>query len=73
MTSTERYRHLLQDHDWTYEMSDDGHYYRKGRAERAELERLRKELDPDYKIWNEVCPPSYKVNHGMEQSASPSA
>lgn len=56
----DEYRHLLQDHDWTHERSDDQRAYLKGRREIKVLRKLQKELDPDWTVWNELCPPSFR-------------
>lgn len=52
----DRYHALLRTHDWFHEASDDGRRYREGREQRRELEALRKQIDPDYSVWNSVSP-----------------
>lgn len=59
-TGTDEYRKLLNEHDWTFEYSDDGRNYRKGLDQRANLLGMQKRLDPDFAIWNEICPPQYR-------------
>lgn len=59
-TLQEQYVAKLKAHDWTYEMSDDGRAYRNGQAERAALDAQQKAIDPDFTVWNQHCPPSYR-------------
>jgi hypothetical protein len=54
------YTRKLQQHDWHFEYSDDGHTYRRGRAEREELTALQARLDHDFGIWNAHCDPSFR-------------
>lgn len=63
VTDAERiatYVRALRAHDWDYEYSDDGSVWRRGRDERAALERMRPELDPDYLVWDAHAPTSYR-------------
>lgn len=48
-----RYERLLALHDWTYEFSDDGAKWRRGRDERAQLSMMAAQLDPERKLWQE--------------------
>lgn len=48
-----RYERLLAQHDWTYEFSYDGATWRQGAAERAMLQALARDLDPELKLWKE--------------------
>ena len=48
-----RYERLLALHDWTYESSDDGATWRRGRDERAQLNMLAAQLDPERRLWKE--------------------
>jgi hypothetical protein len=52
------YQRLLNAHDWQFAHSDDHRVYELGRAQRRELELARRELDPNYTIWNAVAPAS---------------
>ena len=54
------YAEKLKQHDWQFEYSDDGHTYRRGRAEREELIRQQPRLDPDFDIWNAHCDPAFR-------------
>lgn len=60
---------LLKQHDWSFEQSDDGSAYRRGRAERAGLIALQREIDPKWEVWNHHCPDDQRV----EPSAAPVA
>jgi len=42
--------------DWTHEQADDMSVVRRGRAELAELRKLREQLDPDHALWNRHAP-----------------
>lgn len=55
------YRAALRAHDWTFESSDDGQAYRRGRDERAALEAERRAIDKSGSIWNSLCPAAYRV------------
>jgi IS1 family transposase len=59
-TLLEQYVSRLKAHDWSYEMTDDGRVYQRGRAERAALNAKQKVIDPDFAIWNQHCPPDYR-------------
>lgn len=48
-----RYERLLAQHDWSYEYSDDGATWRQGAAERAMLQALARDLDPEQRLWKE--------------------
>ena len=48
-----RYERLLAQHDWSYEFSDDGAAWRQGSAERAMLQALARDLDPEQRLWKE--------------------
>lgn len=58
----ENYRKLLAGHDWYYAYSDDHSVWSAGERARATLRELRKELDPDAKIWDEIAPDDFKQN-----------
>ena len=62
----ELYIKLLQEHDWDYEFSSDHRQWSKGNAERMELNRMRKEYDPHYHVWNSYCDYEYVV-YGDEE------
>lgn len=57
----QEYVSRLKEHDWTYQFSDDGRMRQRGEAERDILQSMRKELDPDYEIWNQHCPEYFQV------------
>jgi hypothetical protein len=48
-------------HDWHYEWSDDHQVWRRGSAERKELQRLADEIDETREIWNRCAPAEYRV------------
>jgi hypothetical protein len=52
---------LLQRHNWSYEMSEDPQRYDEGRAQRMELNMIRREIDPDYSVWNQYAPQLHRV------------
>lgn len=54
-TELARYERLLATHDWTYEYSDDHSVWQRGRAERAVLQALAQQLDPERKLWQEYA------------------
>lgn len=54
-TELHRYQRLLAAHDWTYEHSDDHSVWQRGRTERAVLQALAQQLDPDRKLWEEYA------------------
>jgi hypothetical protein len=47
--------------DWAFEMADDGAVYRKGRAELADLMKLREAIDADHQLWNRHAPSRYRT------------
>lgn len=60
MTSAARiaaYVEALRDHDWSFEYSDDGAVWRRGRAELLHLRAEQAALDADFAIWNRHCNP----------------
>lgn len=61
LMNIQEYVSRLKEHDWTYQFSDDGRMYNRGEAERNILQSMRKELDPDYEIWNQHCPEYFQV------------
>ena len=56
----ERYLHLLKNHDWTFEYTEDHEVWRRGRAAQLELERLRVQLDPKFVLWNTHAPSGFQ-------------
>lgn len=56
----EKYIQMLAYHDWTFEYSDDHSMWIRGKDERAELNRLQPEFDPDFKLWNDHCPKGWE-------------
>lgn len=56
----ERYKRMLEEHDWEFDHSDDARVWRLGRLAQEQLEFLRREIDPDYKIWNAHAPAAHR-------------
>lgn len=54
------YSRRLKAHDWQFEYADDGATWRRGMAERKELNAMQKRLDADLKIWNELAPAQFR-------------
>lgn len=48
-------------HDWSYEYSDCGASYERGRSERIDLLNDRAVIDPDCSLWNKHAPAEYRV------------
>lgn len=57
----EKYRKLLRSHDWYYDYSDDHRVWKRGVEERDTLNGMRRQIDPEGTIWNEIAPDNYKV------------
>lgn len=57
---------LLQRHDWSHEFSDDHGAYTRGREQLAELRLVQREIDPDFAIWNQHCPPQCVNGRGYQ-------
>ena len=57
----ETYIELLKKHDWTYDYSEDQTVWLRGKAERATLTQLQKQLDKDLAVWNTYAPFDYRV------------
>lgn len=51
------YLRQLRAHDWSSQFSDDGVIARRGAAALAVLRDLQREVDPDWEMWNALCPP----------------
>lgn len=56
------YRQALAGHDWYYNYSDDYSVWRRGSDHAEKINRMREELDPDFKIWDEIAPKDFKHN-----------
>ena len=54
-TELHRYQRLLATHDWTFGFSDDGRAFKAGATERARLNMMAAQLDPDRKVWDEYA------------------
>lgn len=54
-TELQRYQRLLATHDWTFGYSDDHSVWQRGRTERARLNMMAAQLDPDRKVWDEYA------------------
>lgn len=52
----EAYTRALRAHDWTSQFSDSADVARRGRATLAALKQMQRELDPDFEVWNALCP-----------------
>lgn len=57
----EDYIKRLKSHDWYYDYSDDHSVWRRGQAAAGELRSMQKRVDPTGEIWNEHCPPDFKM------------
>lgn len=55
------YINMLKSHDWFYDYSDDHSVWVRGKAQRGAILEAKKELDPDYIIWNQYCPADFRV------------
>ena len=51
-TELHRYQRLLATHDWTF---DDSRAFSAGATERARLNMIAAQLDPDRKLWEEYA------------------
>ncbi len=54
------YEKCLASHDWFYDFSCDYSVYRKGRAEKEQLQRMQKLYDADFTLWNYYAPQEFK-------------
>lgn len=54
-TELQRYQRLLATHDRTFGYSDDGRAFKAGATERARLNMMAAQLDPDRKVWDEYA------------------
>ena len=54
-TELHRYQRLLATHDWTFGYSDDSRAFSAGATERARLNMMAAQLDPDRKLWEEYA------------------
>ena len=62
MSITEqKYRESLATHDWQYDYSDDYSVWARGKSQRAAILDMRKNIDPEGKIWNEYAPTEFKM------------
>lgn len=55
------YINMLKNHDWFYEYSDDHRMWVRGKDQRAAILEAKKDLDPDYILWNQYCPEQFLV------------
>jgi hypothetical protein len=55
------YIERLKAHDWFYEHSDSYQVWKRGEEERRRLNEIRKQIDFDYKIWNQYRPGAFKT------------
>ena len=56
----QQYRAALKAHDWYYPYADNYGAFVKGKESADRLEMMRKQLDPDYAIWNELAPADFR-------------
>lgn len=61
-TPETEYIRRLRNHDWFHEYSEDYQVWQRGVQELARLRELRKQIDPDCKLWNHYCPKEMKCN-----------
>ena len=54
--TVDEYKELLKKHDWYYDYSDDFSVYEKGLKEYKTLIESRRTYDPEFEIWNTLCP-----------------
>jgi hypothetical protein len=54
------YIRALDHHDWAFEFSDDPSQVSRGRESLRKVEAEAKEVDQDFAIWNDRCPPSHR-------------
>lgn len=60
----EELRLKLQSHDWTFMMSDDGNWYRRGKAERDAILRAVENLgDEGRRAYNEAHRKNWDTPH----------
>lgn len=57
----ERYRAALKNHDWYYNFSDDYRAWNRGKDSMESISAMRRQLDPNYEIWNEFAPEEMKA------------
>jgi hypothetical protein len=58
VTDLLEYIRLCQEHDHSFEFTDDPRVWRNGLAELNEIKRRQPTIDPGWKVWNE-CVPEY--------------
>ncbi len=61
MNPIETYLNLLSRHDWWYSRSDDHSVYRQGAESARQIQQLRREVDPNWSIWNSTAPPDFHI------------
>lgn len=54
------YIRLCQEHDASFEMSDDPDVYRRGRAQLDEIKRMQPTIDPGWRIFNDCVPEFFR-------------
>lgn len=52
----EMYRRMLENHDWSFEWSDDSRRVAAGRASLERLSNMQRKFDPDFVTWNALAP-----------------
>ena len=59
-----QFEELLKNHDWTYMMSDDSRYYRRGKQERDEIYKAIDEYGDEFRKLYE----QYNAKFGVWQN-----
>lgn len=60
-TVEQAYRHLLVNHDYQYEYSDDPSTYAKGLQEKKAINFIASLIDKRMELWNTYCPEGMKI------------
>jgi hypothetical protein len=58
----DEYIRKLKSHDWFYHYTEDHRVWKAGQAVWDQLRVMQKQLDPSGEIWNEHCPPEFKLH-----------
>lgn len=56
-----KYLLLLENHDWSYEWTDDHAVWQRGAADFRRLKTLQIRLDPRAAVWNAKAPQQYRI------------
>lgn len=55
------YKLMLRTHDWGYDYTDDHSVWSRQHAMYLNLLDMRREIDPDCKVWNSIAPKATKL------------